>query len=86
MVSMPGVVSEKEWQDERDALLLAEKEATRQLDAIAARRTLRQSAFAIRAMLAAAETKEEAAAFFVPVVHEYRWSDTTRSAAAGVWS
>jgi predicted dithiol-disulfide oxidoreductase (DUF899 family) len=38
MVSMPGVVSEKEWQSERDELLLAEKEATRTLDAIAARR------------------------------------------------
>jgi PD-(D/E)XK nuclease superfamily protein len=56
------------------------------IDAIAARRTLRLTAFAIRAMLAAAETKEAAAAFFVPGVHEYRWSDTTRSAAAGVWS
>ena len=56
------------------------------IDAIAARRTLRLTAFAIRAMLAAAETREAAAAFFVPVINEYRWSDTTRSAAAGVWS
>jgi PD-(D/E)XK nuclease superfamily len=55
------------------------------IDAIAARRTLRLTAFAIRAMLAAAETKEAAAAFFVPG-NDYRWSDATRSAAAGVWS
>lgn len=55
------------------------------IDAVAARRTLRLTAFAIRTMLAAAETKEEAAAFFVPV-NDYRWSDATRSAAAGVWS
>jgi predicted dithiol-disulfide oxidoreductase (DUF899 family) len=34
----PRVVSAEEWQQERDALLLAEKEATRALDAIAARR------------------------------------------------
>lgn len=54
------------------------------VDAVAARRTLRLTAIAIRALLAAAETKEEAAAFFVPV-DDYRWSDTTRSAAAGVW-
>lgn len=38
MTSMPAVVSAEEWQKERDALLAAEKEATRQLDAIAARR------------------------------------------------
>ena len=38
MVSMPNVVSAEKWQSERDALLVAEKEATRQLDAIAARR------------------------------------------------
>ena len=38
MVSMPNVVSAKEWQNERDALLAAEKEATRRLDAIAAQR------------------------------------------------
>lgn len=56
------------------------------VDAIAARRTLRLSAFAIRAMLAAAETKEAAAAFFVPTGDDFRWSDMTRSAAAGVWS
>jgi hypothetical protein len=56
------------------------------IDAVAACRTLRLTAFAIRAMLAAAKTREAAAAFFVPVVHEYRWSNTTRSAAEGVWS
>jgi predicted dithiol-disulfide oxidoreductase (DUF899 family) len=38
MASMPSVVSPKEWQSERDALLSAEKEATRLLDSIAARR------------------------------------------------
>jgi predicted dithiol-disulfide oxidoreductase (DUF899 family) len=38
MVSMPPVVSAEEWQRERDALLVLEKEATRRLDAIAARR------------------------------------------------
>jgi predicted dithiol-disulfide oxidoreductase (DUF899 family) len=38
MVPMPRIVSAKEWQTERDALLSAEKEATRQIDAIAARR------------------------------------------------
>ncbi|MGH9016285.1 MAG: DUF899 family protein [Acidimicrobiales bacterium] len=35
---MPRVVSTEEWQRERDALLVDEKEATRHLDAIAARR------------------------------------------------
>lgn len=38
MVSMPSVVSAEEWQSKRDDLLVAEKEATRRLDAIAARR------------------------------------------------
>src|SRR5271165_6543691 len=38
MISMPRVVSAEEWQSERDDLLVAEKEATRGLDAIAARR------------------------------------------------
>jgi len=38
MVSFPAVVSAEEWQSERDELLIAEKEATRRLDAIAARR------------------------------------------------
>jgi predicted dithiol-disulfide oxidoreductase (DUF899 family) len=38
MVSMPSVVSAEEWQREREALLVAEKEATRQQDALAARR------------------------------------------------
>src|SRR3984957_11048389 len=38
VISMPSVASAEEWQAERDALLVAEKEATRQLDAIAARR------------------------------------------------
>jgi hypothetical protein len=47
-------------------------------------RLLRQSANAVRAMLAAAETREAAAALFVPV-DDFRWSPTTRSAAARVW-
>jgi len=38
MVSMPKVVSAEEWQSERDSLLVAEKEVTRRLDAIAAQR------------------------------------------------
>jgi predicted dithiol-disulfide oxidoreductase (DUF899 family) len=38
VASMPSVVSADEWQRERDALLVAEKEATRLLDSIAARR------------------------------------------------
>ena len=38
MVSKPMVVSPEQWQVERDALLAAEKEATRRLDAIAAQR------------------------------------------------
>jgi predicted dithiol-disulfide oxidoreductase (DUF899 family) len=37
-VARPQVVSVEEWQRERDALLQAEKEATRSLDALAARR------------------------------------------------
>jgi predicted dithiol-disulfide oxidoreductase (DUF899 family) len=38
MTSMPEVVSAEVWQQQRDELLTAEKEATRALDAIAARR------------------------------------------------
>lgn len=38
MRSMPEIVSDDEWQKERYALLVAEKEATRRLDAIAAQR------------------------------------------------
>jgi predicted dithiol-disulfide oxidoreductase (DUF899 family) len=38
MTNMPPVVSAEEWQQERDELLKAEKEATRALDALAARR------------------------------------------------
>jgi predicted dithiol-disulfide oxidoreductase (DUF899 family) len=37
-IGKPKVVSAEEWQRDRDALLKAEKEATRALDAIAARR------------------------------------------------
>jgi predicted dithiol-disulfide oxidoreductase (DUF899 family) len=38
MTAMPEVVSAEKWQQERDELLRAEKEATRALDALAARR------------------------------------------------
>jgi predicted dithiol-disulfide oxidoreductase (DUF899 family) len=38
MASHPNIVSAEEWQQERDQLLVAEKEATRLLDQIAARR------------------------------------------------
>jgi predicted dithiol-disulfide oxidoreductase (DUF899 family) len=38
MAGMPQVVSAEKWQQERDELLRAEKEATRALDALAARR------------------------------------------------
>lgn len=38
MTSMPAIVSAQAWQQERDDLLKAEKEATRALDALAARR------------------------------------------------
>jgi predicted dithiol-disulfide oxidoreductase (DUF899 family) len=38
MSNMPTIVSAGEWQQERDELLKAEKEATRALDALAARR------------------------------------------------
>ena len=38
MTAMPQIVSAEEWQQARDDLLKAEKEATRTLDALAARR------------------------------------------------
>lgn len=38
MTAMPKVVPAERWQQERDELLVAEKEATRALDALAARR------------------------------------------------
>ena len=38
MTSMPSIVTAEEWQKERDELLTAEKEATRLIDRIAARR------------------------------------------------
>jgi predicted dithiol-disulfide oxidoreductase (DUF899 family) len=38
MTSMPEIVSAEKWQADRDELLKSEKEATRALDAIAARR------------------------------------------------
>jgi hypothetical protein len=54
-----------------------------QIDVVGARRLLRQSACAVRAMLAATETPEAAAALFVPV-DDFRWSPATRYAAQGV--
>jgi predicted dithiol-disulfide oxidoreductase (DUF899 family) len=38
MTNMPEIVSAEKWQQDRDGLLKAEKEATRALDALAARR------------------------------------------------
>jgi predicted dithiol-disulfide oxidoreductase (DUF899 family) len=38
MTSMPEIVSAEKWQEARDELLVAEKEATRAMDKIAARR------------------------------------------------
>ncbi len=38
MTNMPNVVSAETWQEDRDELLKLEKEATRALDALAARR------------------------------------------------
>jgi predicted dithiol-disulfide oxidoreductase (DUF899 family) len=38
MTAMPQIVSAEEWQQARDDLLKAEKEATRAQDALAARR------------------------------------------------
>src|ERR1700691_1743934 len=38
MTSMPEIVSAGQWQQDRDELLKAEKEATRALDVLAARR------------------------------------------------
>jgi predicted dithiol-disulfide oxidoreductase (DUF899 family) len=38
MHAMPTIVSAEEWEQERDELLILEKEATRTLDALAARR------------------------------------------------
>jgi hypothetical protein len=47
-----------------------------QIDVAGARRLLRQSASAVRAMLAAADSRETAAALFVPV-DDFRWSPAT---------
>lgn len=55
------------------------------IDVEAGCRLLRQSARAVRAMLAAAETKEQAAALFVPT-EDFRWTTVTRSAADQVWA
>jgi hypothetical protein len=55
------------------------------IDINSARRILHLSARALRAMLAAAESKEAAAALFVPT-DDFRWSNATRCAAEAVWS
>lgn len=55
------------------------------IDVDAGHRLLRQSAHAVRAVLAAAPTREAAAALFVPV-NDFRWSPTTRTAAEKVWA
>jgi hypothetical protein len=55
------------------------------IDVDGAWRLLQQSARAVRAMLAASETREAAAAMFVPV-DDFRWSSTTRSAAQRIWA
>jgi hypothetical protein len=55
------------------------------IDMDSARKVLRQSARAVRAMLAASDDREHAAALFVPNLDDYRWTDTTRNAAERVW-
>jgi hypothetical protein len=55
------------------------------IDIEAARRVLRQSAHAVRAMLAATDDREHAATLFVPDLDNYRWTDITRDAAERVW-
>lgn len=56
-----------------------------EIDVESARRVLRQSAAVVRAMLAATDDREHAAALFVPNLDDYRWTDTTRDAAEKVW-
>lgn len=56
-----------------------------EIDIESARRVLRQSANAIRAMLAATADKAHAARLFVPNPDDYRWTDATRNAAERVW-
>jgi hypothetical protein len=55
------------------------------IDMEAARRVLRQSAHAVRAMLAATNDREHAATLFVPDVDSFRWTNITRDAAERVW-
>jgi len=57
----------------------------REIDIEDARRVLRQSAHAIRRLPAATENREQAAALFVPDVHNYRWTYISREAAKRVW-
>jgi len=57
-----------------------------EIDIEGARRVVRQSAHALRAMLAATTDREHAASLFVPDPDDFRWTDTTRAAAESVWS
>jgi len=54
------------------------------IDVMTGRRILRQSAHAVRSMLAVTKTREDAASLFV-LLDNYRWTDLTRSAAQKVW-
>jgi hypothetical protein len=56
-----------------------------EINAEAARRVLRQSAHAVRNMLAATGDKEHAAALFVPNLDDFRSTEITRDAAERVW-
>lgn len=56
-----------------------------EIDADAARATLRRSAFAVRRLLQTATDREHAAALFCPDMTSFWWSDATRAAALEVW-
>jgi hypothetical protein len=56
-----------------------------QIDIDSARRLLRQSAYALRAMLAAADDRQHAASLFVPNPDDFRMTETMRAAAESVW-
>jgi hypothetical protein len=56
-----------------------------EIDIEGARRVIRQSAHALRAMLAATSDREHAASLFVPNPDDFRWTDVTRAAAERIW-
>ncbi len=56
-----------------------------QIDADAARWTLRRSALALRIMLEVAADREEAAMLQVPKFDDFRWSPETITAAKEIW-